>query len=175
MTALRHLLSILILPGTVTLLVPFWILRRRGIDPGWSLPAPLNLLPPLLGVALLGIGLTLMVKTISLFVTVGRGTLAPWDPPRRLVVRGIYRHVRNPMISGVLFVLAGEALLAGSTPLLGWFALFAAINMVYIPLIEEPQLANRFGADYALYTRHVPRWLPRRRAWEPPEGASSVR
>src|SRR5919202_986332 len=71
-----------------------------------------------------------VVKTVVLFATVGRGTLAPWAPPERLVVRGVYRRVRNPMISGVLSVLCGEALLFGSVPLLEWFGAFLLINLI---------------------------------------------
>ena len=105
------------------------------------------------------------------FVTVGKGTLAPWNPPQRLVVRGIYRHVRNPMIAGVFFVLLSEAVLAASLPILGWFAVFVAINSVYIPLVEEPGLVKRFGADYLAYKQNVPRWIPRLRPWDGGESA----
>ena len=88
------------------------------------------------------------MATIRLFVAVGEGTIAPWDPPQRLVVRGVYRHVRNPMITGLCLVLLGEALLAASLPLLGLFAFGVIINVIYIPLSEEPGLARRFGDDY---------------------------
>jgi len=93
----------------------------------------------------------LLVATIRQFVTVGKGTLAPWNPTQRLVVRGVYRHVRNPMIAGVFLVLLGEAILAASLPLLGWFAFFVIVNAVYIPLVEEPGLVKRFGGDYLAY------------------------
>ncbi len=102
-----------------------------------------------------------MVTTIRLFKTVGKGTLAPWEPPQRLVIQGVYRYVRNPMISGVLFVLLGESGLTASVPLFRWFVAFAVINAVYIPLFEEPMLVNRFGEEYLTYKRNVPRWLPR--------------
>ena len=95
-------------------------------------------LPVVFGIALLAVGGVLVVWTIALFVRVGRGTLAPWDPTSTLVVEGPYRHVRNPMISGVLFLLLGEAALLGSWPLLAWFAAVAAVNAVYLPLVEEP-------------------------------------
>ena len=108
----------------------------------------------------------LKIATIRQFATVGEGTLAPWEPPQRLVVRGVYRHVRNPMISGVLFVLLGESLLTASVPLFQWFLLFAIINAMYIPLLEEPMLANRLGEEYLTYKRHVPRWIPRLTPWE---------
>jgi protein-S-isoprenylcysteine O-methyltransferase Ste14 len=76
--------------------------------------------------------------------------------------------VRNPMISGVIGVLLGESLMAGSRSLAIWCILVTCINVVYIPLLEEPQLAARFGADYLTYRKHVPRWLPRLRPWNAP-------
>ena len=121
---------------------------------------------PILGGVLICLGLVLVVATIRLFVTVGKGTLAPWIPTQRLVVQGIYRHVRNPMISGVFFVLLGEAVLAASLPIFCWFVVFVVGNAVYIPLAEEPGLVQRFGADYEEYRRNVPRWLPRLRPWD---------
>ena len=101
-------------------------------------------------------------------MTEGDGTLAPWDPPRRLVVRGPYRFVRNPMISGVIFVLFSEALILRSLPLAAWAATFLVINLIYIPLSEEPMLRARFGDDYEEYCRHVRRFLPRVRPWQTP-------
>jgi len=113
------------------------------------------------------LGVLLVYKTVILFATVGEGTLAPWDPPRRLVVRGPYRHVRNPMISGVLSILLGEAMLFGSVPLLVWFLVFFALNALTMPLIEEPLLESRFSSDYVTYKRNVPRWIPRLKPWTP--------
>jgi protein-S-isoprenylcysteine O-methyltransferase Ste14 len=163
----RHLLSVLILPFTVTVAVPAWLLARRGAAVGWNLPGPLALLPPLAGIAAAGLGLALMVQTIRLFHRVGRGTLAPWDAPRHLVVQGVYRRVRNPMISGVLALLLGETVFFGSPALGVWFLCFAGLNASYIPLVEERDLERRFGDPYREYKRHVPRWIPRRRPWEP--------
>ncbi len=108
----------------------------------------------------------LVIATIRLFANVGKGTLAPWEPPQRLVVRGIDRHVRNPMMSGALFVLLGEALFAASLPLLCWFALAGVVYAVYIPVSEEPGLVKRFGEEYLTYKRNVPRWIPRWKPWE---------
>ena len=119
------------------------------------------------GAALIGAGLMLMYRTISLFATEGEGTLAPWDPTRKLVVRGPYRFVRNPMIVGVLTVILGEAAVFGSPALATWGLIFFALNAVWFPLIEEPGLVQRFGPDYEEYRRHVPRWLPRRTPWTP--------
>jgi protein-S-isoprenylcysteine O-methyltransferase Ste14 len=107
-----------------------------------------------------------MVATIRLFLMVGKGTLAPWKPTQRLVVHGIYRHVRNPMISGVFFVLLGEALLAASLPLFCWFLCFVIGNAIYISLAEEPGLVKRFGDEYEVYRRNVPRWIPRVKGWD---------
>jgi protein-S-isoprenylcysteine O-methyltransferase Ste14 len=156
-SAWRHLAAVLLCPGVVTVAVPALIV--------WSTRATIGLLG-LLGLPLIALGLLLIVRTIALFAEVGRGTLAPWDPTTRLVVRGPYRYVRNPMISGVLFVLLGEAALFGSLPLLAWFALVLAVNAVYLPLVEEPGLERRFGDDYERYRAHVPRWIPRLRPWD---------
>jgi protein-S-isoprenylcysteine O-methyltransferase Ste14 len=168
MEAWRHFRAIILLPGVVTLVIPGIILRRTGMDSFglWhSVPASRVILP-VIGITCLCLGLVLMTATIRLFVTVGKGTLAPWEPPQRLVVRGVYRHVRNPMISGVLFVLLGESVLTASAPLFQWFLIFVVINAIYIPLLEEPMLVNRFGDDYVTYKRNVPRWIPRWKPWE---------
>jgi len=115
----------------------------------------------------------LFVASLRRFAGEGEGTLAPWDPPRRLVVRGPYRFVRNPMISGVIFLLFGEALVLLSRPHALWALVFLALNAVYIPLVEEPQLEQRFGDPYREYRANVRRFLPRLRAWEPPrQGAT---
>jgi protein-S-isoprenylcysteine O-methyltransferase Ste14 len=168
MGAWRHVRAIGLLPGVVTVVVPALIVwGGDAVHVGGGLPAGLALLPPLVGVALIALGLSLMIRTVALFATVGEGTLAPWDPTSRLVVRGPYRHVRNPMISGVLCVLLGEAALLGSLPLLIWFAAVFAVNAIYMPLVEEPGLARRFGADYEAYRAHVRRWLPSPRPWDP--------
>ncbi len=117
------------LPGVVTLVVPATIVYFTGVmNIGWGLAPPLSWLPLLLGCVLIALGVLLLYKTISLFATVGEGTLAPWDPTQRLVVRGVYRYVRNPMISGVLSILLGEAAFLGSPPVLIWFLVFFAVN-----------------------------------------------
>ena len=165
MLLLRHLFSIAALPFVVTVVVPLWIARNNGTKLGIAEPPQIIL--QAIGVAVLGVGLALFVSSLRRFATEGQGTLAPWDPPRELVVRGPYRYVRNPMISGVFLVLVGEALLLLSWPHGTWAATFFVINAIYIPLIEEPQLADRFGPSYENYRRHVPRLIPRLRPWEP--------
>jgi protein-S-isoprenylcysteine O-methyltransferase Ste14 len=152
----RPLAAVLLLPGIVTVGIPALIV--------WQTGASLRR-PAVVGVPLVAIGLVLVISTVRLFATVGRGTLAPWDPTSRLVVQGPYRYVRNPMISGVLFILLGEAACFSSPALLIWFAAVLGANAVYIPLLEERGLRRRFGADYEAYEANVPRWIPRLRPW----------
>jgi protein-S-isoprenylcysteine O-methyltransferase Ste14 len=163
---LRHLASVLILPTTVTIVVPVWITGRYGAQfhwPGSFIDGALASAGAVVGVA----GLTLFAASLHHFFTEGRGTLAPWDPPRRLVVRGPYRYVRNPMISGVIFILAGIALVMRSVPHAKWALLFLGLNLLFIPLLEEPDLEMRFGDDYRRYRSAVPRFIPRYRPWVP--------
>jgi protein-S-isoprenylcysteine O-methyltransferase Ste14 len=152
----RHLAAVLLLPGVVTIGVPGVIV--------WQTDAGLRP-PAVVGIPLITAGVLLVISTVALFVTVGRGTLAPWDPTTRLVVEGPYRYVRNPMISGVLFTLLGEAACFASFPLLTWFAAVLGVNAVYFPLVEERGLRRRFGAEYDEYAANVPRWIPRLRPW----------
>lgn len=168
---MKHLRAILLLPGMVTVVIPGSILWLTGTDTLGLFASRtfVRFSIAIVGVLLIVLGLVLMVSTIRLFVSVGQGTLAPWNPTQRLVVQGVYRHVRNPMISGVMAILLGESLMAASLPLLGWFAVFVIVNAVYIPLVEEPGLAERFGEDYRIYQRHVPRWIPRMTPWDQPE------
>ena len=165
-TAPRHALAIAVLPFTVAVLVPLWLARRAGLTLAVATSAS-GLAMQAAGVLLLAVGLALFVASLSRFASEGHGTLAPWDPPRELVVRGPYRYVRNPMISGVLLVLLGEALVLRSRSHLLWAFTFFAINAVYIPLLEEPDLEDRFGESYREYRRHVPRLLPRLMPWDP--------
>ena len=137
----RQLRAIVPLPGVAVVVVPTAML--------------------LLGAGLFAFGLTLFIRTFKLFARIGEGTLAPWDPPRRFVAEGPYRRWRHPMITGVLFMLLGEAAAFGSLSLLLWAGIFLAVNAVYLPLVEEPRLVRRFGREYEDYMRRVPRWLPR--------------
>ena len=161
---LRHTLAVLALPVTVVAIVPVWISRRYEAAASWP-RGPAAITVVLLGIAVGLVGLGLFISTLRLFAHEGRGTLAPWDPPRHLVVRGPYRYVRNPMIAGVLFMLVGIALVLRSRPHAIWALLFLGINATYIPLLEEPPLEWRFGEEYREYRRHVPRFLPRLRPW----------
>lgn len=161
---LRHLLAVVMLPATVVVLIPLWIARRSGAQPSWP-STPTDVVLALGGVVALACGVALFAASLHHFFKYGQGTLAPWDPPRRLVVRGPYRYVRNPMIAGVLFMLFGVALTLRSIPHATWAGTFLIINAVYIPLLEEPLLESRFGDEYVRYRRHVRRFIPRLRAW----------
>jgi protein-S-isoprenylcysteine O-methyltransferase Ste14 len=161
---LRHVLAVVALPATMTIVVPLWIGRRYGVEAEWP-RSPVDFALATAGIVMVAVGLTLFVTTLRLFFSYGRGTLAPWDPPRRLVIRGPYRYVRNPMIAGVIFTLVGVALALRSVPHGLWAATFVLMNALYIPLMEEPLLERRFGAEYARYRRHVPRFMPRLRPW----------
>jgi protein-S-isoprenylcysteine O-methyltransferase Ste14 len=154
--------AILALPFVATVVVPAIILAAGG---GWSwdLDGGARAATIGLGTLLIVAGLGLFVSTVSLFATAGRGTLAPWDPPEKLVVRGPYRCLRHPMITGVSLVLAGEALIFASTAIAVELAVFVAVNAIYLPLVEEPALVRRFGPEYERYMDEVGRWLPRLR------------
>ncbi len=157
------------LPFVATVVIPTFLLAS-GVGGRLTLGPAARVATVVLALASLAVGLALFVATVRLFARKGDGTLAPWDPTRKLVVEGPYRYVRNPMISGVAFVLLGEALLLAA-PVLGlWFVLFTAVNAVYIPRAEEPGLVKRFGVEYERYRAHVPRWIPRRRPWRPDAG-----
>jgi protein-S-isoprenylcysteine O-methyltransferase Ste14 len=150
---MRQARAILALPFMVTVVGPAIVLSATDWD-GVSGARSAA------GAVLVLAGLALWAWTVRLFAVLGRGTLAPWDPPDRLVVAGPYRHVRNPMITGVVAVLVGEALLFGSTAMAIYAVVFVAVNAVWFRLTEEPGLRRRFGAEYEDYARRVPRWIP---------------
>lgn len=155
----RILRAILALPGVVLGVVPLTLVALAG--PPVFRGAPWPLVAAAAGAG----GAALMAWTIALFAQRGRGTLAPWDAPRRLVVAGPYRHVRNPMMVGVVLVLLGEVA-AFRAPFLGaWLGFCLVAIPVFIPLVEERRLLRRFGAEYERYRSAVPRWIPRIAPW----------
>ena len=159
MSRWRQARAIALLPGTVAVVVPAVLVAtyETQFDP-WR---------ALLGAPLLAGGFAMWLWTVRLFARIGRGTLAPWDPTERLVVEGPYAHARNPMISGVLAVLVGEALVFGSTAIAIWAGLFVVVNHVFFLVYEEPAVERRFGGEYRRYKQNVPRWIPRRTPWHP--------
>jgi protein-S-isoprenylcysteine O-methyltransferase Ste14 len=160
----RHVRAIALLPFMNTVVIPSVLLTL------WR-PAPrtdaAGLVLSVAGIALLLSGAAVVVHSIRLFVQLGRGTLAPWDPAQELVDRGAYRFSRNPMKGGLFLVLGGEALALQSPALAAWLVCFALVNVAYIRLHEEPGLARRFGDRYRHYCARVPRWLPRLRTTTP--------
>jgi protein-S-isoprenylcysteine O-methyltransferase Ste14 len=159
----RHLLSVALLPFVVVVIVPRMLLARDALDGVAS--SDFAWMLRLAGAIVFAAGLALFCWCVLLFARVGRGTLAPWDPTRRLVIVGPYRHVRNPMITAVGAMLAGEMLFFHSARIGVWLLLFVAINHTYFLLLEEPGLDARFGEEYERYRLNVPRWLPRRVGW----------
>lgn len=152
---LSSLLWTILLPGVVAGYVPwaFFGLRGTVIDPA----RPVQLL----GLFCILAGAALLVACIYEFARSGRGTLSPVDPPKHLVVRGLYRYVRNPMYLSVTAILLGEVLLTRSGALaLYWLIWFGVVNAFVIGY-EEPTLRVQFGASYEEYMRTVGRWIPR--------------
>jgi protein-S-isoprenylcysteine O-methyltransferase Ste14 len=128
-----------------------WADTARPWPPGY---------PQLLGAVVTAAGAALALWCILSLAIVGRGTPAPFDPPRRLVVRGPYRNVRNPMYLGAGLALAGAALFYQSAALLAYDAAFMLLMHGFVVLHEEPTLSRTFGADYDAYRKAVRRWWP---------------
>jgi len=157
---LRIARAILALPGLVLGVVPLVIVALAQGPPLRPLPWPLVAAAPA------ATGLALMAWTIALFARRGKGTLAPWDAPTRLVVLGPYRHVRNPMMVGVLLVLLAEATAFRAPLLWAWLGFGIVAVPVFVSRVEERRLLRRFGAEYERYRRAVPAWIPRPTPWD---------
>jgi protein-S-isoprenylcysteine O-methyltransferase Ste14 len=153
---LRTLVFTVFVPGFWTVLVPYWVVGRR---------AQLDLR----GAG--AVGCVLVVAGVALYLMCafwgfalrGKGTPAPIDPPKQLVMEGPYRIVRNPMYWSVLFVMLGEALAFRSLALAEIGCVFFACTALFVMVYEEPLLHEKFGAEYEEYCRRVPRWIPRLR------------
>jgi protein-S-isoprenylcysteine O-methyltransferase Ste14 len=157
--------AIIVLPGTVLFVIPAGIqliLQDSTFEPKIASPTRIWFW---LALGAGSVGLALSVWTTTLFMKFGQGTPAPWDPPRKLIIRGPYRYVRNPMITGVLLMLSAEALLLQSWLVGIWMMFFFIGNAIYFPLVEEKGLEKRFGNEYRNYKANVPRWIPRVKPW----------
>ena len=155
MIALKTLIFSILVPGTVAGIIPWLLLQRSGnlvlrIPSIWMI----GLLPLLLGVGL-------YLWCAGAFTFIGKGTPAPIDAPRVLVVQGLYRWVRNPMYIAVLSVVIGEAILFRSILLAEYALVLWGVFHMFVVFVEEPSLRSQFGASYETYFRTVPRWLPR--------------
>jgi protein-S-isoprenylcysteine O-methyltransferase Ste14 len=148
---IKNLLS-LILPITVAGIIPSLLIKNFQVKFDLITAA---------GFLFVITGFTLLVHTIYLFIRIGRGTLAPWSPTKKLVIAGIYKYVRNPMILGVIMILLGEAGVFHSLPVLTWGVCFFLLKTFYFIAHEEPALEKQFGNPYVDYKNKVGRWLPK--------------
>jgi protein-S-isoprenylcysteine O-methyltransferase Ste14 len=151
----KNLIFTVLIPGTFGVYLPMAIARATGAKAAgagffW-----------LAGFGLLMLGALIYLVCVMEFAVRGRGTPAPIDAPKRLVVSGLYHYVRNPMYVGVLAVVLGLTFLTRSLELLGYAALLALVFHTFIRLYEEPALLKQFGAGYEEYCSTVPRWIPR--------------
>lgn len=151
---LRTLLFTLLVPGTVLVLVPI-ALVASGWGPRLDLGAA-----PLIGFVLVLPGVAMIVWCFIDFVRRGQGTPAPYDPPRRLVIVGLYKHIRNPQYVGVILVALGEAIVSGRTLLFVYAGILAIGYHLFVRFYEEPNLRRTFGEEYVRYCAVVSRWLP---------------
>ena len=167
MTIFKQIRAIVSLPLMVLIVIPSVLLYISDfVTFSNQLSVSLEIVFKITGGLFLLIGLVFLIGNIVTFAKIGKGTLAPWDPPTKLVITGMYRYVRNPMITGVMFILIAESLLTSSLYISCWTVLFIFGCVVLIPIIEEPQLEIRFGEDYRLYKQHVSRWIPRWPGWK---------
>lgn len=148
--------AIIILPFNVTVTIPFLILYFAKYQ--YIIPSITQII---LGIILFVFGLSIVIWTMVLFHKIGKGTLAPWAATKNLVTEGPFKISRNPMITGVLFILASEALILNSINLFYWMIIFFIINCIYFKLFEEKQLERNFGKEYLEYKKQVPMWLPK--------------
>ena len=153
--ALRAVTALLVLPGVVAGLCPAFLVAA-DLHHGSGSP---------FGWALIVAGVVLLLWCAGDFFVSGKGTLAPWDPPKRLVIVGLYRLVRNPMYLAVLILLAGWIVVSGSW-LVMWYTVVIALGFhLRVVWHEEAWLRRQFGAEWADYSGSVRRWIPRFRPW----------
>jgi protein-S-isoprenylcysteine O-methyltransferase Ste14 len=147
-------------PGTVAGLIPWWITR-------WHVQSPrIARLPvQVAGAVLVAAGVVVLLDSFGRFALKGLGTPAPVFPTQHLVVSGLYRYVRNPMYVAVLAVILGQALIFGNPRLLEYAALAWLAVHVFVVAYEEPTLRASFGAEYEAFCAAVPRWIPRLTPW----------
>ena len=141
--------------GLLLIYLPARLLSWSGI----VRPATIEV-PQVAGIVIGAAGAASALWCIFTFVSIGRGTPAPFDPPRRLVIQGPYRFVRNPMYIGAGLALASAALFYESLPLLGYTGLFLFATHLFVVWYEEPTLRRTFGPEYKAYCRQVRRWWP---------------
>lgn len=154
MALLGTLVFFAIAPATVAVLVPWWIA-------GWQMQSALFPGSRLVGAILAVAGLAALLESFARFALRGLGTPAPVLPPRRLVVSGLYRYVRNPMYVAIVSVITGQGLLLGEVRVLWYAALMWLGFHLFVLAYEEPTLRRTFGTEYDAFRANVPRWIPR--------------
>ena len=154
---LRNLAMIVLFPGTVAIYIPYTLLEPVS----WPSVGDWTLFHFLGAIAVL-LGIGILLSCVWSFARIGRGTLAPFDETRTLVVAGLYRYVRNPMYIGVVIILLGEAMFFWSRPLIAYtLIMFGLFNLLIIGY-EEHRLRHKYGDEYRQYCASVGRWLPGR-------------
>ncbi len=150
---LKAALFTVVAPGSVGGLVPALLVRDREAADGAVL---------VMALCLMTVGAVIYLRCVWDFAVFGKGTPAPIDAPKRLVIKGLYRYTRNPMYMGLLTLIAGWAILFGSVILVGYGVALFIFFSLFVHLYEEPHLSKEFGDEYAAYVEQVGRWLPRR-------------
>ncbi len=164
----RRVLISLLLPFVFLICFPIAaILFNDTQNIIWLQAGPQDQIATIFGIFLIVSGLGLMLTTIPFFLQQGEGTNMPWDPAPKLIVKGIYRYVRNPMHIGVFSFMIGEGLILRSISILGFVTFAVVMHLFYIPFSEERGLEERFGEEYLVYKQNVPRWIPRLTPWNP--------
>jgi protein-S-isoprenylcysteine O-methyltransferase Ste14 len=153
-------LFFVVAPCVLAGLIPWWITRWEFRPPFGGLE-----LTRAIGVMLVIAGLPGLVDSFARFALQGLGTPAPIAPPQKLVVTGLYRHVRNPIYVANVAVILGQAVLFGDWRLIWYGALFWLACHIFVVAYEEPALERAFGAQYAAFRANVPRWIPRLPPW----------
>lgn len=157
---LGSLIFLLLAPGVVAGVVPWWITRWQFRSPFFGISAL-----RVVGLLLIVAGLPALLDSFARFAVQGLGTPAPVLPTHHLVVTGLYRYVRNPMYVGVAAVVFGQALWFGNVQLLVYGLIIWLCFHFFVILYEEPKLTSTFGDEYREFKSNVPRWIPRWRPW----------
>jgi protein-S-isoprenylcysteine O-methyltransferase Ste14 len=158
MIAVKTIIFTLLLPCVFLVLVPYFLLSSFGDRFAADIGSIryFGLVPMLSGVLM-------YIRCAWNFVSEGKGTPAPIDPPKKLVVQGMYKYARNPMYIGVLLFLIGEVIFFASL-LLGFYAVLVFVCFhLFVVIYEEPALRAKFGDSYRRYCDSVPRWIPRKK------------
>ncbi|NUR72995.1 MAG: isoprenylcysteine carboxylmethyltransferase family protein [Hamadaea sp.] len=166
--ALGSLLFLVVAPGVVAGLVPWWLTG------GWRTGSTVFVLQ-LVGAILLAVGAGALLWSFGQFVWEGAGTPAPVAPTRRLVLGGLYRFVRNPMYVAVIACVVGQAMMLGRPVLVAYAVVTWILPAAFVKFYEEPTLLRAYGDEYEEYRRHVPAWLPRLYPWRPSDSPGETR